>query len=256
LQPVPAGVPLANALTVEEGATLKINEFFVEFAMTQRQVDDEETQGMSMMNGHGMSTGITLATRAANILAQVEDTVIFQGANARQTPFFRNAPANVKNALEDLGLLNIRLQAGIAPPPGIPQLPQNQVIPVAQAAPFPPPVPAGVYYQEETVAALAQGYSQLQANGHYGPYALVLHTFSICGRSPSTANDAHYTASPIRALVTAGFYGSGTLPPWTNGSGLPLPVNAGRPVSYTGVLVSLGGNTMDLVRAGWDRTWT
>ena len=49
-------------------------------------------------------------------------------------------------------------------------------------------------------------------------------------------------ADRIKPLMTAGFYGTGTLP-----SNLPTKV------SFTGLLVSLGGNTMDLV-VGLDAT--
>jgi hypothetical protein len=55
------------------------------------------------------------------------------------------------------------------------------------------------------------------------------------------------TADRIKPLVTAGFFGTGTLPP--NPAPAParpaLPVPPGPP--FFGVLVSLGGNTMDLV---------
>src|SRR5204863_8244662 len=60
--PAPAAAPAAavagrnvqftNALSVNEGDTLRINDFFVEFAMTQRQVDDEANPERAMMNGH------------------------------------------------------------------------------------------------------------------------------------------------------------------------------------------------------------
>jgi hypothetical protein len=60
--------------------------------------------------------------------------------------------------------------------------------------------------------------------------------------------------------MTAGFYGSGTLP--TNFPATPVPPGLAVPpppppfggnASFAGVLVSLGGNTMDLV-VGLDAT--
>jgi hypothetical protein len=50
------------------------------------------------------------------------------------------------------------------------------------------------------------------------------------------------TADRIKPLMTAGFFGTGTLPP---NPGAPPVVPLVAP--YYGVLVSLGGNTMDLV---------
>src|SRR5262249_9492585 len=55
-------------------------------------------------------------------------------------------------------------------------------------------------------------------------------------------------AEPIKALVTAGFLGSGTLLSSTR-SGLPAPSDGnGGSVLFTGVLVSIDANIVDLVR--------
>jgi hypothetical protein len=56
----------------------------------------------------------------------------------------------------------------------------------------------------------------------------VLHTVPYADTYRSLPTTLIYPALRIKSLVTAGFYGTGTLPP------------------NTGVLVSLGGNTMDL----------
>src|SRR5271166_3083644 len=99
--PFAPGSP-AGALAVDEWATTKVNEFWVEFVLTPAQIEEEAAavhpashhqhspnhqHHINHHNHHAhASTGITLATRAANILAQVEDTVLFQGQNAFAAP--------------------------------------------------------------------------------------------------------------------------------------------------------------------------
>ncbi|MGH8604143.1 MAG: encapsulin, partial [Gammaproteobacteria bacterium] len=90
-------------------------------------------------------------------------------------------------------------------------------------------------------------YSRLQRGegleqAHYGPYALVLRTepyadtyAPVLTNQANVANTLVITADRIKPLVTAGYYGTGTLR------------------EFTGILVSLGGNTVDLV-IGMDAT--
>src|SRR5262249_55581649 len=68
---------------------------------------------------------------------------------------------------------------------------------------------------------------------------LVLETKSFADAHSPLRDTLIVPAIPIKELVTAGFFGTGTLP-----SGLPSDNN----IVSTGVLVSLGGNTMDVVR--------
>jgi uncharacterized linocin/CFP29 family protein len=251
-----------NQLTVDEGATTRINEYWVEFTMTPAQVEHEAALEAAMAHGSGTSTGITLATRAANILAQAEDTIIFQGANAFQSPLFTNPNTTVTNRGQplDLGLANIVL----ATPPQQPRLPNPfQIIPVHPAS------QSG--YQGNTVGAVAQAYSILQLLGQYGPYALVLHSAPYADTHTPLPTTLILPADPIQEFTTAGFFGTGTVPPWSVApggpptGGLPPPPppsggggggsssssssgGGGLQVLFTGILVSIGGNTMDLVR--------
>ncbi len=208
-----------QTLTVDEGATTRLNEYWVEFALTPQQVE-HETGDISEL---GHSTAVTLATRSANFLSQAEDLVIFQGANAFNSPFFK-ANVRFRGQPVDTGLLDL--------PPGTPPLPAAQVIPVPQKSP-------GVY-GENTFTAVAKGYSILQQNGQYGTYALVLQTTPYADTYAPLPTTLILTADRLTPLMTAGFFGSGTLV--SNASGEP---------AFTGVLVSLGGNTMDLV-VGFD----
>lgn len=229
-------------LSVDEGATIRLCEYYVEFEMTPQQVDQEEGDFQTL----GHSTAVTLATKAANTLAQAEDTLIFQGQNALASNVVNNL--NVGSSLfsqdfvltlndntpVDTGLLNFALGA-VAPPCNGPSTPTGSV-PVVTVAPLKGAQPYGVIYGANTFTAVADAYSQLQAKGHYGPYALVLHTVPYADTYAPVA-DLTVTADRIKPLMSAGFFGTGTLPPNSTAPAAP----------YYGVMVSLGGNTMDLV---------
>jgi uncharacterized linocin/CFP29 family protein len=84
-------------------------------------------------------------------------------------------------------------------------------------------------FGEKTFEAVARAYSLLQGQGHNGPYALVVHADIYADSHAPLANTLIMPADRIRPLVSLGFYGTGTLP------------------EGTGLMVSLGGNTMDVV---------
>jgi uncharacterized linocin/CFP29 family protein len=228
-----AGV--GGIFSVDEGSTIRLNEYYVEFELTPQQVDQEEGDFKNL----GHSTAVTLATKAANILAQAEDLVVFQGQNAiNGAGAFTSGKVQTLggNQPQDTGLLNFPLR-GAAPGAGpltVPPAPPVAVVPVAPLA----PAVAGVIYGPNTFEAVAQAYSQLQAAGHYGPYALVLETIPYADTFAPLPATLTLTADRIKPLVTSGFFGTGTLPP----NAPPAPV-----APYFGVMVSLGGNTMDLV---------
>jgi hypothetical protein len=121
----------------------------------------------------GHSTAVTLATHAANILAQAEDLVIFQGANAisnsslfAPTPVLGVAPPALALSRppgpSDTGLLNLgpfNLDAAPVPAAGT----------FVQVAPQ--PGQSGVY-ASNTFQQVAKAYAMLQGNGQYGPTRL------------------------------------------------------------------------------------
>jgi len=163
-----------QTLVIDEGATIPINEIWTEFALTPQQV--HETAGAHEL---AHTVAVTLATRAANYLAQAQDLVIFQGANAYFTPFFQKFVRYRQNQFPtDTGLLSYPVSIESPALPTSTSVPltgrnPNQVIqvqPVSQALPVGAEGP-GVMYGTDTFAAVALGYSVLQENGHYGPYA-------------------------------------------------------------------------------------
>jgi uncharacterized linocin/CFP29 family protein len=202
-----------QTLSVNETAITPIVEIVAEFKLTLQQVGREQE----------LMTAVTLATRAANLLAQAEDLLIFQGQAVTKThSLFTNKKVRLISGDAGVGLVNA---------PSSPQ----QIVPVPRIPP-PPPTRWG----ENIFGAVAEAYSRLQsgdglAQAHYGPYALVLHHVPYADTYAPLATTLIMPADRIKPLVTEGFYGTGTIP------------------NLRGILVSLGGNTMDLVM-GMDAT--
>jgi uncharacterized linocin/CFP29 family protein len=246
--PGPSIAPL-GALYVDETATDQVNEIWVEFSLTGAQVEEEEAIVHALHNQHQVphqhqhqhqqlhaSTGISLATRAANILAQVEDSLLFQGQNATQTALIGGGSTAVGYRLQpiDLGLLNLLLPGGSVPPL-LGALPPGQIVPVSPVTPY------GSYH-ERTVAAIVQAVSILGGNGQYGAFAAVLHTRPYADAHSPLPSTLITPAEPIRHLMNAGFYGTVALPPFLTPAGAR---NGGLPGSYPNVvpaiLVTNGG---------------
>jgi hypothetical protein len=301
-------------LIVDESATTRIQEYWVQFRMSGAQIGSEEedeqtsleespeTEGPKLqlaekktddhhqlMHSHRATTGVSLAMRSGNLLAQTEDLILFNGQNAvANSALFQpgglvqrldpNLQANV-----GLGLLNITsagditlpanqvvfVRPRIAPPPAPPAAVAPGAGPAAVAVRAPAIAADGVpYYGDNALNAIAQAFSILQGLGHYEHYALALHTVPYADLHQALPNTLIEPVEPVSHLVKAGIHGSGTLPPFTGVGGGPagLPATLGGPgnpisqvpgsgggnVLYTGVLVSLSGNTMDLVRGRQD----
>lgn len=230
--PPPAPSSTSSNFAVDEGATTRLIELWVEFSLTPQQVEQEGSAahpqhgasqpahgehgrpGHSEHGHHGYSTAATLATRAANILAQAEDMLIFDGLGAFTSPLYTNF-VGWRNSGEpvDWGLLEvIPPQAPATPlfPLPLTQLPGTQVIPVA----LKPPPAAGQppsLYGENTFEAVTAGYAQLMGNGQYGPYALTLHNVPYGDAFAPLPDTLIMPADRIEPLMTAGFRDSGTL---------------------------------------------
>lgn len=220
---------VGQTITVNEAATIPLIELLVEFTLTLQQVEREAE----------LMTAVTLATRAANLLAQAEDVVIFQGQaaidpGAAQHPLFGQNRVRARSGPAGAGLL----QAAANP---------IQVIRLRATPPVDPGQP--LRFGERTFAAVSTGYSRLQSGAgldqaHYGPYALVLHNEPYADTFAPLENTLIMPADRIKPLMTGGFFGTGTLP--SQGA---VPHER----QTAGILVSLGGNTMDLV-VGMDST--
>jgi hypothetical protein len=179
------------------------------------------------------------------------------------------------------GLLNISSTGVIGLPNSFQVIPVHPtVLSVGGAAPL---------YQENTLNAIAAGVSVLQGFAHYEGYAAVLHTVPYADLFQALPTTLIEPVEPVRSLIQSGVYGTGALPPFVPiipgapgstptpnitvpGSSPGLPASGGplpfapnpslfkapvKPpkqaaVLYTGVIVSLTGNTMDLVRGQMD----
>lgn len=202
-----------KTLIVDEAATVPLVEIWVELVLTPQQVMEE-------MDLHAAAT---LGTYAARFLSDGQDTLIFQGQSATRTdPLFTSGRVRLRSGPAGDGLFN-------AP------LPADQVLEVASQSPGRP------VYRERTLEAVTRGISILEAQGQYGPYALVLQDVPY-GDAFDTLPDTLITAAQrLEPMVDLGFYGTGAL---------PGPQVLDRP-AFGGLLLSLGGNTMDLV-VGFD----
>ena len=101
-------------------------------------------------------------------------------------------------------------------------------------------------YGENTLKAVASGYSVLTSQGQTGPYALILNTVPYADLfAPVAAGSLVVTADRVTPLVKAGLYVTGALPPYVSVPPPSPPAPFAPP--YFGVLVSVGGQLMDLV---------
>lgn len=193
---VPADTINPQTMTIDEGSTTPLIELWVEFALTQQQVGSEEQ----------LSTAVSLATRAANMVSQAEDLVIFQGDEGTGSELFKK----------------VRRRAGPAGT-GLLKAAGDRLVEVE-------PVDRRLSkYGERTFTGVAEACALLQANGHQGPYALALHSLIYADTWAPLPGTLVMPADRIKPLVSQGYFGTGTLP------------------ESTGLLVSLGGNTLDLV---------
>jgi uncharacterized linocin/CFP29 family protein len=193
---VPADVIDLDTMTVDEAGVSALVELGIDFGLTRQQTASEEQN----------ETGVTLATRSANMLAMAEDLAIFMGDGAFKDPLFKRVRKRSGNA--GTGLLASA----------------TDTVTVKAVAAGPPK-----RYGEATFAAVADAYARLQKRGHYGPYALALTTEIYADTFAPLASTLVMPADRIRALVELGLFGTGALP------------------DSTGVMVSVGGNSMDLV---------
>jgi len=209
---VPSDTINPQTMQVDQGVVTPIVEIWVEFALTAEQVAAEKD----------LHTAVTLATRATNLLSQGEDLLIFQGNDAINDDLFKSNRIRMRGGPAGDGLLKSA----------------KETIPID-------PVDDGSgKYGENTFAAVAKAYADLQGKGQYGPYALVLPTVPYADTYAPLKSTLVTPADRIKPLVTAGFYGTGTL---------PRPNGSNPDATFKGVLVSLGGNTIDLV-VGMDAT--
>jgi uncharacterized linocin/CFP29 family protein len=162
-----------------------------------------------------LSTAGTLAARATNLLSQAEDLIIFQGENsAKQNPLIASGIVSLTDTVPGqpiTGLVNASGEQVVS-------------VPLLQDC--------NDKYGENTFGGVARAYSILQQNGYYRDDALILPTAIYADTWDPLPSTLQTPADRImNGLAKKGFFSTGTLPP------------------FTGILVSPGEDTMDLVVA-------
>jgi len=193
---VPADVIAYSPLSIAEDRVRPLVELSAEFTLTPTQVAGEAN----------LLTATSLATRAANLVAQAEDVLIFQGDAGQNAPVFN--------------LVKRRQSPG-----------QGLLDAAEEEITVQPVDPGEQHYGEHLFAAVATGCAHLQGKGQFGPYALALHDEVYADSFAPLAGSLTAPADRIKPLVAQGYFGTGALP------------------RQTGVLLSVGGNTVDLVLA-------
>lgn len=203
-------------LFIDEAPVTPLQEIWVEFELTRQQVAREAE----------LATARTLARRAANTLAQAEDSLIFQGARALEAEaLFREGRVQQRSQPIMTGLLNA-LESG------------EQVIEIPALGPevvpeLPGLDPATPRFGGRTFEAVALAYVRLQENGHHGPYALVLPPGPFADTQAALPETLLRPAERIRNLLHSEIYATSHLP--------------SLPGVESGVLVSVGGSALELV---------
>jgi uncharacterized linocin/CFP29 family protein len=191
-----------NFLSINQGTTIPVFKISVGFSLTQQQLKEID-----------LSTALTLAARATNLLSQAEDLLIFQGKKALEAKLFTSGIVALTGDAPNPGLVDASADQAVS----VELLPNSQD-----------------KYGEHTFGAVAKAYSILQGNGYYRDDALILPTAIYADTWNPLPSTLQTPADRISAgLAKKGFFSTGTLP-----SHPPI-----------GILVSPGEDTMDLVVA-------
>ncbi|MFA5920261.1 MAG: hypothetical protein WC856_03080 [Methylococcaceae bacterium] len=246
-----------GTLSVDEAATVAINELVVEFSLTEQQVADEQAE----------MTAVTLATRAANLISQAEDSILLEGQRALTRPLFADGRVALKTNRSQLG--NGLLDAPQLSQPGTTPANNIQIIQVPALDSEDPKSPPR--WGEHTTAAVFDAYARLQGGAglrqaHYGPYFLVLFFSVFADTHAPLENTLIMPADRIKALLKYGHdmmymhphsedirVVGATAPMLASGQMHCHFYGTGTVGKLQGLFGSLGGNTMDLV-VGKDTT--
>jgi uncharacterized linocin/CFP29 family protein len=164
---------------------------------------------------------LTLFRRAANVLARLEDAVVFNGliANLIAPPDF------IPPAAAIAGLPHVWEILGGQVMPGLLTLVPGSPPPIIVAA-LAPPAP------EPLIAAISTAIAQLEGGGHFGPFAVVLgHGYFVRVQTPGAAGWVLPKDQIIPLLGGGQLLRCSVLPP------------------NSGVVVALGGAPVELVVA-------
>jgi uncharacterized linocin/CFP29 family protein len=196
--------PPPQQLTIRDRDTIQLATLQVKVFVRSAQIADSE-----------MRSVLSLFRRAANVLARLEDAVIFRGLVQAPSPAANltpvGSPANLPPPIWEIR--GGEVSDGLLSPPG------SLTIPVPATA-------------QALVQAVSEGIGQLEASGHFGPFAVVLdQNYFETVQTP----DAGSLVLPQDRIIP--FLGGGSL---LRSSTLP---------GNSGIVVALGGAPVELVVA-------
>jgi uncharacterized linocin/CFP29 family protein len=204
---VPADVieDVDDTVTVPEGEQITLAEVQVKFALSQAQVEEEK---------NGLSTAVTLVTRAANRLALGLDTLVW------------NKPAALPPGVQVI--------RGKAPTPGLVAGAANKI----EVKPTTIDPDTGLpQYGERTFDAVAQAVALLEGLGHARPLGCVVDFRVFADAHRSLANTLITPAERIKPLVPKGFCPTARVPDFT---GLVLSSRASTVDHVVGMAATTG----------------
>jgi uncharacterized linocin/CFP29 family protein len=208
-----AGASPPQRIAIADTNTIKLPTLQVKVYLRGAQMADPE-----------MTSVLAVFRRAANVLARLEDAVIFNG----QTAPGGDGKSNAKGALGDLPtiweILGGQDNGGLLGPDSSGPEPRTRT-----------PVPIhldGRNDGQRLVQAVSGAIGDLESRGHFGPFAVVLdQNFFLIAQTP---NDNSLVLPQDRIIP---FLGNGSL---LRSSTLP---------AHSGIVVALGGAAVELVVA-------
>jgi uncharacterized linocin/CFP29 family protein len=201
---VPGGNDRSKRLAIDDQTTVQLATLQVKVFLRGAQMSDPD-----------LTSALQLFRRAANVLARLEDVVIFRGLpdlDGREKAFAGLLPDvwEITGGQKTRGLLS----TGDGP--------SSQVSLAAKDGQL----------GERLVHEVSKSIGRLEGNGHFGPFAVVLdQDFFTAVQTP----DAHSLVLPQDRIIP--FLGGGSL---LRSSALP---------NHSGVVVALGGSPVELVLA-------
>jgi uncharacterized linocin/CFP29 family protein len=206
--PTNVSPPPPQALTIQDRAIIQLATLQVMVPVRGAQMADPE-----------MASVLAMFRRAANTLARLEDSLVFRGL-IQSSPAGFTPPVFPPQIVWQI--LGGQISDGLLAPAG--SLPLLRVLVPPAGRGRPPPV-------LDLVQAVSNAIGQLEGQGHFGPFAVVLdQQFFLIVQTP----DAGLVLPQDRIIP---FLGGG---PLLRSSTLP---------DYSGVVVALGGRPVELVVA-------
>lgn len=223
---IPEVIPAGTPLNIQDRDTIQLATLQVMVRVRSAQIADPE-----------LASALALFRRAANVIARLEDAVVFRGLSVPSPTGF--IPPGGVAALPPIweihgGRATPGLWAPGPPPPLWPWMAPPFVAPagwqwIQIAIPGMPPVPPG----DALVVAVSNAIGQLEANGHFGPFATVLsQQLFLDAQSPAPGGSLVLPQDRIIPFLGGGpLLRSSTIDPGN------------------GVVVALGGAPVELVIA-------